>query len=322
MATVSQFRARSRSRTEGEREGPAFLDDLLSMAGSLANSRKEYAAAQLESLGRFRAPVRRGNARHRHGQGLRHDGGRQPGRACRLCRRERPYGHGLGCARIHRRHPLATFGGSIAAGLVITQIVQSRAQSLRSAAGARRARATAPKARGTAATPPATSRTTWNDKRFFPGQCLPPPIDCLHLEGPARAGSFFALCGVAAAPFGTKRACEALQTTSITTPLRISSARGDLESRPPNAQARRRDATAQPSRDQGTHRTRCRDGRGWAEAEVAMARAELVNSRARRSAPSPLRCSASRRCSARSWCSRRRALPSSSPMSTARALPR
>ena len=34
-----------------------------------------------------------------------------------------------------RRHPLATFGGSIAAGLIITQMVQARAQSMR--AGAR-----------------------------------------------------------------------------------------------------------------------------------------------------------------------------------------
>ena len=50
MATVSQFRNRGRSRSESAGEGPAFIDDLLAMVGSLANSRKEYAATQLESL--------------------------------------------------------------------------------------------------------------------------------------------------------------------------------------------------------------------------------------------------------------------------------
>ena len=50
MATVSQSRNRARARNANARTGPALFDDMLNMAGSLASSRKEYAAAQLESL--------------------------------------------------------------------------------------------------------------------------------------------------------------------------------------------------------------------------------------------------------------------------------
>lgn len=145
MATVSQFRARSRSRAEGGREGPAFLDDLLSMAGSLANSRKEYAAAQIESLA---------------------DSVRQFSEAMPDIPTVKAYATTAAdsldeladyvvesdltdmvadAREFTRRYPLATFGGSIAAGLVITQIVQSRAQSLRSSMGARRSRASTPR---------------------------------------------------------------------------------------------------------------------------------------------------------------------------------
>lgn len=152
MATASQLRARSRSRTETSRETPAFLDDLLSMAGSLANSRKEYAAAQLESLA---------------------DSVRQFSDAMPAVPTVRSYATTaadtlddlagyvvesdladiLADAReFTRRHPLATFGGSIAAGLVITQIVQSRAQSMRAETRARRTRRTSGKSRSTAAT--------------------------------------------------------------------------------------------------------------------------------------------------------------------------
>ena len=140
MATVSQFRARSRSRTESEREGPAFLDDLLAMAGSLANSRKDYAAAQLESLA---------------------DSVRQFSEAMPALPTMRAYADTAAdsleelasyvvesdlsemvsdAREFSRRHPLATFGGSIAAGLVITQIVQSRAQSLREGMESRKPR--------------------------------------------------------------------------------------------------------------------------------------------------------------------------------------
>ncbi len=138
MATVSQLRARSRARHDSGREGPAFLDDLLNMAGSLASSRKEYAAAQLESLA---------------------DSVRQFGEAMPEIPTVKAYAATaaesldelagyvveselsdmLADAReFTRRHPLATFGGSVAAGLPITQLVQSRAQSMRSAVRARR----------------------------------------------------------------------------------------------------------------------------------------------------------------------------------------
>jgi len=147
MATVSQFRARNRSRMESEREGPAFFDDLLAMAGSLANSRKEYAAAQLESLA---------------------DSVRQFSEAMPSIPTMKAYADTAAdsldelanyvvesdlvdmvadAREFTKRHPLATFGGSIAAGLVITQIVQSRAQSMRSDMAARRARSTQRRAR-------------------------------------------------------------------------------------------------------------------------------------------------------------------------------
>ena len=149
MATVSQFRSRSRARGESGREGPAFMDDLLSMAGSLANSRKEYAAAQLESLA---------------------DSVRQFSDAMPSIPTVKAYATTAAdsleelanyvvesdltdmvsdAREFTRRHPLATFGGSIAAGLVITQIVQSRAQSLRSEMGARRARSSTKRPRTT-----------------------------------------------------------------------------------------------------------------------------------------------------------------------------
>jgi hypothetical protein len=151
MATASQFRARGRSRTEAGREGPAFLDDLMAMAGSLANSRKEYAAAQLEGLA---------------------DSVRQFSDAMPAVPTVKSYATTaadtlddlagyvvesdladiLADAReFTRRHPLATFGGSIAAGLLITQIVQSRAQSMRSDTRPRRARSNAGSRRTTPA---------------------------------------------------------------------------------------------------------------------------------------------------------------------------
>lgn len=138
MATVSHFRSRGRSKPERESEGPAFMDDLLAMAGSLANSRKEYAAAQLESLA---------------------DSVRQVSDAMPAVPTIKAYATtaadsledlanyvvesdlvemAADVRDFSRRHPLVTLGGSIAAGLVITQLVQARAQSLRSGAGARR----------------------------------------------------------------------------------------------------------------------------------------------------------------------------------------
>lgn len=138
MATVSQFRARSRSRQEPGREGPAFLDDLLNMAGSLANSRKEYAAAQLESLA---DSVRQFSEAMPEIPTVKAYAATAADSLDELADYvvESELSDMMADAReFTRRHPLATFGGSIAAGLVITQLVQSRAQSARSAMRARR----------------------------------------------------------------------------------------------------------------------------------------------------------------------------------------
>lgn len=150
MATVSQFRSRSRTRTESEREGPAFLDDLLSMAGSLANSRKEYAAAQLEGLA---DSVRQFSESMPAIPTVKAYAATAADSLDELANYvvESDLADMVSDAReFTRRHPLATFGGSIAAGLVLTQIMQSRAQSLRSASSARRARGGARRARSTA----------------------------------------------------------------------------------------------------------------------------------------------------------------------------
>ena len=151
MATVSQFRARSRSRQDGGREGPAFLDDLLSMAGSLASSRKEYAAAQLESLA---DSVRQFSEAMPQIPTVKAYAATAADSLDELADYvvESELSEMMADAReFTRRHPLATFGGSIAAGLVITQLVQSRAQSLRekprprrSSGSARRSRSTPP----------------------------------------------------------------------------------------------------------------------------------------------------------------------------------
>lgn len=158
MATVSQFRARSRSRSNRESEGPAFMDDLLAMAGSLANTRKEYAAAQLESLA---------------------DSLRQFSDATPSIPTIKAYATTAADSledlasyvieseltdmvadvrEFSRRHPLATLGGSIAAGLFITQLIQARAQSLRSGSAARRREA------------PRRSRATRRDEEEAPDE--------------------------------------------------------------------------------------------------------------------------------------------------------
>lgn len=139
MASVSQFRSRGRAKGE-QREGPAFLDDLLAMAGSLANSRKDYAATQLENLA---------------------DAMRQFSETLPSLPTLKTYAETgadnledlanyvvesdlpdmISDARdLMRRHPLATFGGSIAAGLILTQVMQSRAETMRAAVRTRRQR--------------------------------------------------------------------------------------------------------------------------------------------------------------------------------------
>ena len=140
MANVSQSRGRGRSRGEQRREGPAFLDDILAMAGSLASSRRENAAAQLEGLA----------------DAMRQFSDTLPSLptvktyaataadtledlASYVVEKELP--DIIADARdFAKRHPLVTFGGSIAAGVVITQMVQSRAGTMRAAVRTRRQR--------------------------------------------------------------------------------------------------------------------------------------------------------------------------------------
>jgi len=147
MATVSQIRSRSRARSDNGREGPALLDDVLNMAGSLANSRKEYAAAQLESLAESvrqftdvmpEIPTMKAYA----------ETAAESLDELAAYVTESDLSEMVADARdFTRRHPLATLGGSIAAGLIISQLVQARTSSsrtsrthTRSRPGIRRAR--------------------------------------------------------------------------------------------------------------------------------------------------------------------------------------
>lgn len=157
MATVSQARSRSRARSVRGGEGPAFLDDLLAMAGSLANSRKDYAAAQLENLAES---VRQFSDAMPPLPTIKAYATTAADSLEELANYviDSDFGGMVADAReFSRRHPLATFGGSIAAGIVITQIVQSRAQSLRSEAKPERRerkRATPRQTQAHAETPP------------------------------------------------------------------------------------------------------------------------------------------------------------------------
>ena len=131
---VSQLRNRSRSsRADQGREGPAFLDDLLAMAGSLVNSRKDHASSQIEDLA---------------------DSMRQFSDALPSLPIVKAYAEATAdsledlagyvlesdlpdiiadARQLARRHPLLTFGGSVVAGLVLTQLMQTRAESIRAA---------------------------------------------------------------------------------------------------------------------------------------------------------------------------------------------
>lgn len=138
MATVSQFRARSRSSSSRESEGPAFMDDLLAMVGSLANTRKEYAAAQLESLA---GSVRQFSDAMPSIPTIKAYATTAADSLEELADYviESDLADMVSDAReFSRKHPLATLGGSIAAGLVITQIIQARAQALRTGMSSRR----------------------------------------------------------------------------------------------------------------------------------------------------------------------------------------
>jgi hypothetical protein len=143
MATSS--RARSSRRNDGSSgNGRSYriFDDVLAMVGSLANSRKNFAAAKLESLA----------------QSARDFAGAMPDmpnvRAYASVAAESLEGLAsyvmdsdletmTGDAReFARTHPMATLAASIAGGLIVTQMMQMRTSPLSPAAhpasGARR----------------------------------------------------------------------------------------------------------------------------------------------------------------------------------------
>lgn len=145
---VSPLRARGRgrSRTEqgrGGREGPAFLDDLLAMAGSLANSRKEYASDQLETLAesmrQFSDSLPALPTLKTYAESAADS---LEDLASYVLESDLP--DMIADARAFaQRHPLATFGGSVIAGIVMTQLVHARAESMRTVVRARRQRQSA-----------------------------------------------------------------------------------------------------------------------------------------------------------------------------------
>lgn len=138
---MTDTRSRVRARSQGNRgsEGRALFDDLLTMAGSLAESRREYASGQLETLAdtirQFGGSVPSLPAVSTYAQTAADS---LEDLADYVLESDLP--DMVSDAReIARRHPLATFGGSIVAGLVITQLVQNRAGAMRSASHVRRA---------------------------------------------------------------------------------------------------------------------------------------------------------------------------------------
>lgn len=145
MARQPQARNRRRSRPATERQGPAFMDDLLAMASSLAASRKDYAATQLENLA---------------------DAVRQFSDTLPALPTVKTYAETAADSLeelagyvvdselpemvadgrdFARRHPLVTLGGSIAAGLIITQLVQARTETMRAALRAGRRKPSRPR---------------------------------------------------------------------------------------------------------------------------------------------------------------------------------
>lgn len=136
---VSPLRARGRSPIRSGREGPAFLDDLIAMAGSLANSRKEHASARIEDLA---GSVRQFSDALPSMPTVKTYAETAADSLDDLARYvlERDVPEMLTDAReLARRHPLATFGGSILAGIALTQLVQTRADAMRTRRTTRRA---------------------------------------------------------------------------------------------------------------------------------------------------------------------------------------
>ena len=110
-----------------------IFDDILAMAGSLAGSRKDYAAAKLETLAET---VRECAAAVPGIPNVRAYANAAAGSLEGLADyvTESDLETMVGDARkFARRHPMATLAGSIAAGLIVSQMMHARAAPLASA---------------------------------------------------------------------------------------------------------------------------------------------------------------------------------------------
>ena len=144
MAKSSNAKTRRRNGRGNGGQSYRLFDDMLAMAGSLANSRKEYAANKLET---FADSVREVSSSMAGIPNL---------RAYASAAAESLEGLAgyvsdsdletmvADAREFTRRHPMTTLAGSIAAGVIITQMMQSRTSSGASRrGGARRHRASA-----------------------------------------------------------------------------------------------------------------------------------------------------------------------------------
>lgn len=127
---VAPKRASKRGRNAQRRPAPGFMDDVLAMAGSLADSRNDHAAAQLEtlaaSLRQFGESVPSlpfiGSYAGAAAEGLDDLSG--------YVQDNDLAGMIADARELARRYPLAAFGSSVVAGLVITQFLQARGSSV------------------------------------------------------------------------------------------------------------------------------------------------------------------------------------------------
>jgi hypothetical protein len=138
MATASRTAQRNRSRKPEARDNPAFIDDILSMAGSLANSRREYAAAQLGSLAESVRQITDTMPNVPTVRAYAITAAESLEELADYVSESEVNDMIVDAREFTRRHPLATFGGSIAAGLLLTQIVQARGLGTRPASRTRR----------------------------------------------------------------------------------------------------------------------------------------------------------------------------------------
>jgi hypothetical protein len=133
MATSSKARKRPGASYSGSY---GIFEDVLAMAGSLANSRRDYAAGKLET---FAESVRECAGAMSGIPNLKAYAGAAAesleGLAGYVTESDLQT-MAIDAREFARRHPLATLAGSIAAGVIATQMMQSRTAPLRQAAKA------------------------------------------------------------------------------------------------------------------------------------------------------------------------------------------